>query len=80
MPPPTLPVNGVRPKMEERRAPPGPVGKELSCGLKNPCPNLNPQSQPVDCAAFNKPRSALYLHVELQQAEHKSSPDPLDPV
>ncbi|XP_020492780.1 KH homology domain-containing protein 4 isoform X1 [Labrus bergylta] len=36
MPPPTLPVNGVRPKMEERRAPPGPVeptAKRLKTGL-----------------------------------------------
>lgn len=29
MPPPPLPVNGVRPKPEERRAPQGPVGKGI---------------------------------------------------
>lgn len=29
MPPPPMPVNGVRPKMEERRAPQGPVGKGI---------------------------------------------------
>lgn len=29
MPPPQLPVNGVRPKMEERRAPKGLVGKGI---------------------------------------------------
>lgn len=29
MPPPLLPVNGVRPKMEERRAPQGPMGKDI---------------------------------------------------
>ncbi|XP_054476847.1 KH homology domain-containing protein 4 isoform X2 [Anoplopoma fimbria] len=36
MPPPVLPVNGVRPKMEERRAPQGPVepsAKRLKTGL-----------------------------------------------
>ncbi|CAJ1062365.1 KH homology domain-containing protein 4 isoform X1 [Xyrichtys novacula] len=36
MPPPTLPVNVVRPRMEERRAPPGPVEpvvKRLKTGL-----------------------------------------------
>ncbi|XP_051921906.1 KH homology domain-containing protein 4-like isoform X2 [Hippocampus zosterae] len=36
MPPPPLPVNGVRPKMEERRPPQGPVeptGKRLKTGL-----------------------------------------------
>lgn len=30
MPPPPLPVHGSRPKMEERRAPQGPVGKTTS--------------------------------------------------
>lgn len=29
MPPPPLPVNGARPKTEERRAPQGPVGKGI---------------------------------------------------
>lgn len=30
MPPPLLPVNGVRPKMEERRPTQGPVGKAIT--------------------------------------------------
>lgn len=30
MPPPPMPVNGVRLKMEEKRAPQGPVGKGIN--------------------------------------------------
>lgn len=45
MPPPPLSVNGVRPKMEERRAPHGPVGKGT-------VPECAPLSQPGSFTAL----------------------------
>lgn len=66
MPPPLLPVNGVRPKMEERRAMHGFVGKGINLWTDTPLPKSKAAVPYCGlCPLEAQPRSIHSSNVEL---------------
>ncbi|KAG7475928.1 KH-likey domain-containing 4 isoform X1 [Solea senegalensis] len=65
MPPPHMPVNGVRPKMEDRRPPQGPMGKGIILWTHF----SNPQF--LTALLIKQPGSIHSLNVELHSVKYK---------
>lgn len=80
MPPPPLPVNGVRPKMEERRVPQCLVGKGIIPWIDKIPAQIQIQIHTSLMWTLPLYKLSLDLFTEVQRVNCKSCPGPLDRV